>query len=157
MSRRVHLAALAFSLATTFGLLGTAHADEPIGVAADGGVANADAGGMSSPALFGTGIVMSGAGVAGLATGAYLFTQGAGSCDGISRASMPSDAQIEGCMGGVGQQIGGVIAMVTGGALLLGGIPVLAVGASPADDAAPASTQAVITVSPAGAALSVRF
>lgn len=156
MSRRAHLAAFAFSLATTLGLARAAHAEEPtVAGGADG--TSSDAGGMSSPALFGTGIVMSGAGVAGLATGAYLFTQGAGSCDGITRASMPSDAQIEGCMGGVGQQIGGVIAMVTGGALLLGGIPVLAVGASSADGAAPAATQAVITVSPGGAALSVRF
>ncbi len=111
-------------------------------------------GGMQSPAMFATGVVMGSAGAAGLVAGAYLFTQGAGSCDGVSRDSIPSDAQVDGCMSGIGQQVGGVVALITGGALFLGGIPVLAVGVSPKSDE-PAT--AVVTVAPNGAALTVAF
>ncbi|MBL8739601.1 MAG: hypothetical protein JNK04_00860 [Myxococcales bacterium] len=113
-------------------------------------------GGMRSPAMFATGVVMGTAGGAGLIAGAYLFTQGSGSCDGVSRDSMPTDAQVDNCMTGVGQQIGGVVALITGGALFLGGIPVLAVGASPRDGAeTPAS--ALVRVAPGGASLTVSF
>ena len=62
-----------------------------------------DTGGMRSPAMFATGVVMGSAG-SGLIAGAYLFTEGAGSCDGVSRDSVPSDAQVDGCMAGIGQQ-----------------------------------------------------
>lgn len=115
-----------------------------------------DAGGMQSPAMFATGVVMGSAGGAGLIAGAYLFAEGAGSCDGVSRASVPSDAQVDGCMAGLGQQIGGVVALITGGALFLGGIPVLAVGATPRDDA-PRPASALVRVAPGGASLTVSF
>lgn len=117
-------------------------------------------GGISSPAMLGTGLVMSSAGIAGVATGAWLFTQGGDSCQGISRQAIssgdiPTEAEIDSCIAGVNQQVGGVIAMVTGGALLLGGVPVLAVGASPSDE--PGAAHAVLSVSPTGAALKVTF
>ena len=118
--------------------------------------AESEGGGMQSPAMFATGVVMGSAGSAGLIAGAYLFTEGAGSCDGVSRATQPSDAQVDGCMAGLGQQVGGVIALITGGALFLGGIPVLAVGASPRDDA-PRSASALVRVAPGGASLTVSF
>jgi hypothetical protein len=127
-----------------------------VAVAQENESAGSDAGGgMQSPAMFGTGIVMGSAGAAGLITGAYLFTEGAGSCDGVSRDSLPSDAQVDGCMAGIGQQIGGVVALITGGALFLGGIPVLAVGASPRDDGT--RPAAMVRVAPGGASLTVSF
>lgn len=115
-----------------------------------------ETGGMRSPAMFATGVVMGSAGSAGLIAGAYLFIEGAGSCDGVSRDSVPSDAQVDGCMAGVGQQIGGVVALITGGALFLGGIPVLAVGASPRDDG-PKAASALVKLAPGGASLTVSF
>lgn len=129
-----------------------------VAVAEENESASGDAGGMRSPAMFGTGIVMGSAGTAGLIAGAYLFTEGAGACDGVSRDSLPTDAQVDGCMAGVGQQIGGVVALITGGALFLGGIPVLAVGASPRDgESSSTAARAVLKVTPGGAALTVAF
>jgi hypothetical protein len=109
--------------------------------------------GMRSPALFATGIVMGGAGSAGLIAGAYLFADGAGSCDGVSRDREPTAAQVSGCQVGVGKQVGGVVALVTGGALFLGGIPLVAVGASARDG----STSATVKAGPGGASLTVSF
>jgi hypothetical protein len=146
MLRRIVIAVSVFS-ATLFA--NAAHADD---------VEEPSSGGMQSPAMFGSGIVMSSAGAAGLITGAYLFTQGAGSCDGVSRDVLPSDAAVERCTAGVNQQIGGVFALATGGLLFLGSIPVIAVGASPSDDKQRSSAiRALIGVAPGGASLTVSF
>jgi hypothetical protein len=59
-------------------------------------------------------------------------------------------------MAGIGQQTGGVVALITGGALFLGGIPVLAVGASPREDGTRHSS-ALVRVAPGGASLTVSF
>lgn len=141
-----------FAMTISAALLGSSVA---LGEGTDEAISS-EGGGMRSPAMFGTGVVMGTAGAAGLITGAYLFTEGAGSCDGVSRDSVPTDAQVDGCMAGVGQQIGGVVSLITGGALFLGGIPVLAVGASPRDDGS-TSASAAVKVVPGGASLTVSF
>ena len=111
--------------------------------------------GMQSPAAFGVGLVLSSIGVAGVSAGGYLFASGSGACDGISRDRLPSDAEIAGCTAGVNQQLGGIVALVSGGGFFLGGIPVMAVGATPADDVAPVAVS--LDVAPSGASLTFSF
>src|SRR5690348_16694443 len=72
--------------------------------------------GMQSPAAFGIGIFLSGVGAAGVATGGWLFASAGDPCGEIDRDSVPSDREISACQTGVNQKVGGVIAMVTGGA-----------------------------------------
>jgi hypothetical protein len=88
--------------------------------------------GMQSPAAFGIGVFLSSVGAAGVATGAYLFSGGHAECDGLDASSTPSEARVDACTGQVIRQVGGVVALVTGGALFIAGIPMMAVGASSA-------------------------
>lgn len=121
---------------------------------ASSGTARAD--GMQSPGAFATGVGLSSLGVAGLAIGGTMFSSGAGACDALPRDAMPSDTQIDACRAGVNQQVGGVIGLVTGGAFLLGGLPLLVVGAVPAgDDAGRAAVQ--VGVTPTSVELSLSF
>ena len=94
-------------------------------------------GGMKLPGLFAAGLLFSGIGVGGVATGGYFFSEGAGACDGISRDQAPTPAQAEACQKGVIQQLGGVTGLVTGGIFVVAGIPMMAVGASPEDEPPP--------------------
>ncbi len=110
-------------------------------------------GGMQSPAAFAAGVFLSSAGTAGLIAGAYLFTSVDDACAGLDRGSIPSQSQVDACRGEVNSQIGGVVSMVTGGAFLLAGIPVLALGASPSDDA----PTATVALGPTRATLVVSF
>lgn len=121
---------------------GTAHAEE--------------SGGMESPGLFALGFIFSGIGATGLGVGGYFFNEGSGACDGISRSSVPSTAQVEQCRTGVIQQVGGGVGMATGGIFLLAGIPLMIVGALPEDDAPPAPRYG-FRVEPTGAQFEMTF
>ena len=125
-------------------------------------------GGPQSPGLIVFGSFMSLVGVGGLAAGGYFFGQDTAACDALlaaaeaasaaetaadSAASIPSDADIAACQGEVNQKVGGTIALISGGAFLLAGLPLLIVGATP-DDPAPAVSFSVTTSS---AALQVKF
>lgn len=99
-----------------------------------GARADESSGGMQSPAAFGIGLVLSGIGAAGIATGGYLFASAGDPCGDIPRDEVPTDREIGACQTGMNQKVGGVIGMVTGGAFLLGGIPLIAVGATPEDE-----------------------
>lgn len=120
-------------------------------------LAHADeSGGMESPGLFGAGVFFTSAGIAGLATGGYFFSKGSGACDDISRSSIPSEDQVLGCRDGVIQQVGGVVGMVTGGAFVLAGLPMMIVGGTSADDE-PAPRRVTVSVGPTSGQLSISF
>jgi hypothetical protein len=125
-------------------------------------------GGPQSPGLIVLGSFMSLAGAGGLIAGGYLFGQDTAACDALlaaaeaasaadsaadSASSIPSDADIAACQGEVNQKVGGTIAMISGGAFLLAGLPLLIVGATP-EDPSPAVSFTVTTTS---AALEVKF
>jgi len=131
-------------------------------VGASGEARAQDDEGMRSPAALGLGIALSSVGSAGLALGGYLFSSGSGSCDGISRSQIPTEAQIDGCRSGVNQQVGGVVSMVSGGAFLLAGIPLMIVGGtSSSDDSSAAKANdvpsVIFNVQPTGGQLTVSF
>lgn len=109
--------------------------------------------GMRSPFALGMGIFLSGAGTAGLAVGGYFFNAGSGSCDGISRDALPSESQVDACVGGVNSQAAGIIGLVTGGAFLAAGIPLIIAGALPEDEAPHVS----LSVGPMNGSLRVSF
>ncbi len=109
--------------------------------------------GMRSPFALGMGIFLSGAGTAGLAVGGYFFNAGSGSCEGISRDSVPSESQVDACVGGVNSQAAGIIGLVTGGAFLAAGIPLIIAGALPEDEAPRVS----LKVGPTNGSLVVSF
>ncbi len=133
---------LGCTVAATFALAPVpAHADE--------------GGGMQSPAAFGIGIFLSGVGAAGLATGGYLFASSGEGCSNISRDRVPSENEIAGCQSDVNQQVGGVIGLVAGGAFLLGGIPLIVVGATPEDERP--APKVSLDLGPTSGALRVTF
>lgn len=113
--------------------------------------------GMQSPAAFGIGLVFSGIGAAGIATGGWLFASAGDPCGEIDRDSVPSDQAIGACQTGVNQKVGGVIAMVTGGAFLLGGIPLIAVGATPEDEKGAKTARVRLELAPTSGSLHVDF
>ncbi|NUO50096.1 MAG: hypothetical protein HOV80_14670 [Polyangiaceae bacterium] len=113
--------------------------------------------GMQSPAAFGIGIFLSGVGAAGVATGGWLFASAGDPCGEIDRDSVPSDREISACQTGVNQKVGGVIAMVTGGAFLLGGIPLIAVGATPEDEKSSNTARVRLELAPTSGSLRVDF
>jgi hypothetical protein len=119
--RRSRIAAAAASLSIILASSASARADE----------ASAQETTMRSPPALGVGIFLSSVGSAGLAAGGYLFATGAGACDQLPTDQVPTERQVDACTAGVNRQVGGVVGLVTGGAFLLGGIPLLAVGASP--------------------------
>ena len=118
---------------------------------------------MQSPAAFGTGIVLSSVGAAGLATGAYLFSGGHAACDALSPSAIASDAEVGACTSAVIRQVGGVVALVSGGAFFIAGIPAIAVGASSAGPSVRAKDEpddaprAAVLVAPTHIDLVVRF
>ncbi len=89
---------------------------------------------MESPGLFALGFIFTSIGGAGLGVGGYFFNEGSGACDGISRDSLPTTAQVDACRTGVIQQVGGGVGLATGGIFVLAGLPLLIVGAQPEDD-----------------------
>jgi hypothetical protein len=118
-------------------------------------IASADeGGGMRSPGLFGAGLFMTGAGAVGLGVGAHFFSQGSGACDGISETTIPTVADLEGCKTGVIEQVGGAVGMITGGAFVLIGVPLMIVGGTSDDPEAP---QVAVSIGPSRASLSLSF
>jgi hypothetical protein len=117
--------------------------------------ADDDGGGMQSPAAFGIGLFLSGVGAAGLATGGYLFASAGDPCGEISRERVPTSGEIADCQTGVNKKVGGVIAMVTGGAFFLGGIPLIAVGATPEDEQP--KTRATLDIGPTSGRFRLEF
>lgn len=111
---------------------------------------------MRSPAALGIGIFLSGVGTAGLITGGYFFADAGDPCGGLSREREPTSAEVSACQTSVNAKMGGVIGMVAGGAFFVGGIPLIAVGATPKDDE-PAHASVRFDVAPAGGTLTVDF
>jgi hypothetical protein len=110
---------------------------------------------MRSPAVFGVGLSLTGLGIGGVIAGGALLSSGMDACDGISRDEVPKRSQIDACQSGVNEQLGGVVGLVTGGAFLLGGLPLIFVGASSTE----VEPQPVVDVSvgPLSGSLRVRF
>ncbi|NUP11983.1 MAG: hypothetical protein HOW73_38545 [Polyangiaceae bacterium] len=114
-----------------------------------------DGGGMQSPFAFGLGLFLTGVGTAGLAVGGHLFTAGDDACEGLSPNAIPTLAQIDTCIEGTNQQVGGIVAMVTGGAFVIAGLPVMILGALPADR--PESAKVIVHLQPTGGAFELKF
>ncbi|MFO0549953.1 MAG: hypothetical protein U0271_16280 [Polyangiaceae bacterium] len=112
-------------------------------------------GGMSSPGMFGTGLLFTLLGIAGLGAGGYYYGQGAGACDGISMTAIPTPEEIAACQAGVIQQAGGVVGLVIGGAFVVSGIPLMIAGGIP--ESAPAQPQVALDVGAGSARLTVKF
>lgn len=117
--------------------------------------ASTSSGGMQSPFAFALGLVLTGAGGAGLAVGGHLYSLGTDACDAIPRDRVPTDQQIDDCMASANNQVAGIVSMVTGGAFVLGGIPLVIAGAIPEDEAPKPSV--VLDLQPTGARLTVEF
>ncbi|MBK6518112.1 MAG: hypothetical protein IPM79_30520 [Polyangiaceae bacterium] len=115
----------------------------------------ASSGGMQSPFAFALGLILTGAGGAGLAVGGHLYSQGTDACDAIPRDRMPSEQQIDDCRSSANGQVAGIVSMVTGGAFVLGGIPLVIAGAIPESEAPNSSV--VLNVEPTGAQLTITF
>jgi hypothetical protein len=120
--------------------------------------------GPTSPGLIVTGVFMMLAGGGGLIAGGYLFGGGTDNCDALLRAaetasptadasSLPDDNTIAACQAEVTRKVAGTVSMISGGAFLLAGLPLLIVGATPED----APTQVSFKVGPTGGGLEVRF
>ena len=114
-----------------------------------------EGGGMQSPAAFGIGLFLSGLGAAGLATGGYFFASSGEGCANLDRDRVPTEGEIAGCRSDVNQRVGGVIGLVAGGAFLLGGVPLIVVGATPEDERP--SPRVTFDVGPTSGRLRVEF
>jgi hypothetical protein len=123
-----------------------------------------ESGGPTSPGLIVTGVFMMLVGSGGLIAGGYLFGGGTDNCDALLSAaesasptadasSIPDDNTIAGCQAEVTRKVAGTVSMISGGAFLLAGLPLLIVGATPED----APTQVSFKVGPTGGGLEVRF
>jgi hypothetical protein len=123
-----------------------------------------ESGGPTSPGLIVAGVFMMLAGSGGLIAGGYLFGGGTDNCDALLSAaetasptadtsSIPDDTTIAACQAEVTRKVAGTVSMISGGAFLLAGLPLLIVGATPED----APTQVSFKVGPTGGGLEVRF
>lgn len=123
-----------------------------------------ESGGPTSPGLIVAGVFMMLAGGGGLIAGGFLFGGGTDNCDALIRAaenasptadasSLPNDNPIAACQAEVTRKVAGTVSMISGGAFLLAGLPLLIVGATPED----APTQVSFKVGPTGGGLEVRF
>jgi len=111
---------------------------------------------MQSPAALGIGVFLSSVGTAGLITGGYFFANAGNPCGGLSREREPTNAEVSACQTSVNAKMGGVIGMIAGGAFFVGGIPLIAVGATPHDDE-PVHADVRLNVAPNGNTLTIDF
>ncbi len=118
---------------------------------------DAPSGGMHSPAAFGIGLFLSTVGAAGLATGGYFFASAGDPCSDISTARIPTPNEIDACQTSVIKKAGGVVGMVTGGAFVVAGIPLIAVGATPEDEKPSSQARLRFDVAPTGGSMRLDF
>ena len=141
----------------------------PAIASADEAVENAEpssGGGPQSPALIVTGVFMSASGIGGLIAGGVLISGSDGACSDLQALAEaasnpnsdtadllpPTEGEISACQAEVNRTVAGGIALVTGGAFVLAGLPLLIVGATPSDDVAVS-----FEVKPMGATFSLEF
>lgn len=129
-------------------------------------VAEPSGGGPRSPALLVTGLIMTSGGIGGLIAGGVLISGSDGACANLQEmaaaasnpksdaasADLPTDGEISACQAEVNRTVAGGIAIVTGGAFVLAGLPLLIVGATPSDD-----VEVSLQVRPTGATFTLEF
>lgn len=119
-------------------------------------------GGPKSPALIVAGLFMSAGGIGGLIAGGALLGGESGACSSLESAAaaasagtptaIPTDDDISACQAEVNRTVAGGIALVTGGAFVLAGLPLVIVGALPEED-----VQVSFEVQPTGGSLRIAF
>lgn len=119
-------------------------------------------GGPKSPALIVAGLFMSAGGIGGLIAGGALLGGESGACSSLESAAaaasagtptaIPTDDDISACQAEVNRTVAGGIALVTGGAFVLAGLPLVIVGAVPEED-----VQVSFEVQPTGGSLRIAF
>ncbi len=129
-------------------------------------VTESSGGGPRSPALIVTGLFMSAGGIGGLIAGGVLIGGSDGACSNLqdmasaasnpksdaAAAELPTDSEISACQAEVNRTVAGGIAIATGGAFVLAGLPLLIVGAMPSDD-----VEVSFQVKPTGASFTLEF
>src|SRR5688572_3941243 len=82
---------------------------------------------LNGPVALLLGLRVTSAGSAGLAAGGHLFSTGMEACAALPRDVVPTEAQIDDCVGGANRKVAGVVSMIAGGAFVLAGIPLVIV------------------------------